>query len=109
MWQRAQIINTDTEYKVCRDMALWIKVSKPVISGPSLGKLGNQYCEGICVYITNIYDTFDNINLQVDAKCVELLPEFADDVELIKWSDFWEACVDHYEKNGKSNRNTETA
>lgn len=111
MWQKVKIINIDidVEYKICIGMTNWVKVDKPIISGPSVGQLNNQYYEGIKTYVTNIYDMFTNSTLQINTGCVELLPEFAEDVELIKWSDFWQMCLDNYEKDGERNRIKKTA
>jgi hypothetical protein len=84
MWQKARYVNA-TEYPETMGRELWIRV------GPPRKIPGFRFDTGLpcvaCSYETNHIAPNGGVTL-VNKNVIELLPEFAETVELISWSDF---------------------
>ena len=93
MWQKARILSAPI-YPEVEGFTLWVKAEPPRIVN-TINTRSQSVARGVPRLSTHILQ--DNtrgeiLPMQIDPAKAELLPDFAEDVELIRWEDFLEQC-----------------
>ena len=87
MWQKARIIQSVYHpHLIGREV--WLTGRPKMDGGLHLNTIGQWVEQSEPGISTNLIHPLDACQMMVKASTVELLPEFAETVDLVKWADF---------------------